>query len=298
MYPSNFRYHRATSFAEASATLLSLGDKAQVMAGGQTLIPMMKLRLIKPSDVIDLAGIADASGIVERGGTIRIGALARHAVIGASATAARYAILRDCALGIADAQIRNMGTIGGSLAEADPCSCWPALLVALDARVLCAGPSGTREQSVRTLLADAYTPNLEPGELISEIVIDATSIAGFGTFVAFKRCAPAYPTASCALGIAYDGDRVAKLRMGFGCLGLTPLALDQADDVARGRAVNPELIDEVAVLASESVEPIEDNKGSVAYKRSLVRGLVRRAFAIVEHRRRGQPATETHFYYG
>lgn len=298
MYPSNFRYHRATSFEEASAALLALGDNAKVMAGGQTLIPMMKLRLIKPSDLIDLAAISDAAAIAETGRTIAIGALARHAVIGASATAARYAILQDCALGIADAQIRNMGTIGGSLAGADPCSCWPALLVALDARVLCIGPSGRREQSVRTLLTDAYTPNLEPGELISEIVIDKASLADVGTFVAFKRCAPAYPTASCALSVAYDSDRVTKLRIGFGCVGLTPLALDQADDVARGRAVNRELIDEVATLASESVEPIEDNKGSVSYKRSLVRGLVRRAFANVERRRRGEPVTETHFYYG
>jgi carbon-monoxide dehydrogenase medium subunit len=298
MYPSNFRYHRATSFAEASAALVALGDSAKVMAGGQTLIPMMKLRLIKPSDLIDLAAISDASGMEEAGRTIRIGALARHAVVGASATAARYAILRDCALGIADAQIRNMGTIGGSLAEADPCSCWPALLVALDARVICIGQAGRREQSVRTLLADAYTPNLEPGELISEIVIDKASLAGVGTFVAFKRCAPAYPTASCALAVAYDGDRVTRLRMGLGCVGLTPLALDQADELARGRAVDRGLIDEVAALASESVDPIEDNKGSVPYKRSLVRGLVRRAFANVEHRRRAEPVTETHSYYG
>jgi carbon-monoxide dehydrogenase medium subunit len=298
VYPSNFRYHKATSFEEASAALLSLGESAKVMAGGQTLIPMMKLRLIKPTDVIDLAGICGASGIAGTDRTIRVGALARHGVIGGSATAARYPILADCAFGIADPQIRNMGTIGGSLAEADPCSCWPALLVTLDARVLCIGPSGRREQAVRTLLSDAYTPNLDPGELISEIVIDEASLADVGTFVAFKRCAPAYPTASCALSIRYDGDRVAKLRMGFGCLGLTPLTLDRADDVARGRVVDAELIDELATLASESVEPIEDNKGSVPYKRSLVRGLVRRAFANVERRRRGEPVTETHSYYG
>jgi carbon-monoxide dehydrogenase medium subunit len=298
MYPSNFRYHRAASFEDASAALLALGDDAKVMAGGQTLIPMMKLRLIKPSDVIDLAAISGAAAIAETGSTIRIGALARHAVIGASQLAARYPILRDCALGIADAQIRNMGTIGGSLAEADPCSCWPALLVALDARVICIGQSGRREQPVRTLLADAYTPNLAPGELICEILIDKASLADAGTFVAFKRCAPAYPTASCALAIAYDGDRVTRLRIGFGCLGLTPLPLDQANDVARGRAVNRELIDEVATLASQSVDPIEDNKGSVAYKRALARGLVRRAFDNVERRRRDEPVTETHFYYG
>src|SRR5262245_26505720 len=142
MYPASFRYHRAASFEEAAAALLSLGDNAKVMAGGQTLIPMMKLRLIKPSDVIDLAGISGASGIAETDGTVRIGALARHADIGGSTTAARYAILQDCALGIADPQIRNMGTIGGPLAAADPCPCSPALLRAARARGPCRGPSG------------------------------------------------------------------------------------------------------------------------------------------------------------
>src|SRR5262245_64883220 len=118
MYPASFRYHRAASFEEAAAALLSLGDNAKVMAGGQTLIPMMKLRLIKPSDLIDLAGISGASGIAETDGTVRIGALARHADIGGATTAGRFAILQDCGLGNSDPPIRSLGAIGRPLREA------------------------------------------------------------------------------------------------------------------------------------------------------------------------------------
>lgn len=297
MYPSAFRYHRATSFEQASELLVKLGADARPIAGGQTLIPMMKLRLLRPTDLVDLGGIGNAQRIAEEGDTIVIGSLARHQDIGKSALAARYPILKDCALGIADVQVRNMGTIGGSLAEADPNSCWPALLAGLDARVRCLGPAGVREQAVRELLADAYTPNLDPGELITEIRIDRKSIEGFGTFVAFKRAAPAYPTASCALMVNYDGETVRSAHFGFGCLGLIPLAMDATATLA-GKPVTPDLVREIADAAATFVEPITDNKGSEAYKRSLLKGLVKRAFDIVERRRRGEAVAETHFYYG
>ncbi len=297
MYPSNFRYHRAESFEQASRLLVELSEDAKVIAGGQTLIPMMKLRLLRPSDLIDLRPIAGADGISETSDAIEIGALARHDAVARSGIAARYPIIKDCAAGIADAQVRNMGTIGGSLAEADPNSCWPALLVALDAHVECVGLVGTREQSVRDLLADAYTPNLEHGELITRVIIDRAALEGAGTFVAFKRCAPAYPTASCALTIRYDGAAMQSAQMGFGCLGLTPLALD-ATDIVRGKSVSPELVRDLAETAAEFVEPLTDNKGTEAYKRTLLKGLIRRAFDNVERRRRGEVVTETHFYYG
>jgi carbon-monoxide dehydrogenase medium subunit len=285
-----------TSFDEACELLAKLGADARPIAGGQTLIPMMKLRILRPSDLVDLRGIR-AEDIDEQGETVEIGALARHQDIGKSAVAGRYAILKDCALGIADVQVRNMGTIGGSLAEADPCSCWPALLVALDARVRCIGKNGTREQSVRELLVDAYTPNLSPTELITRILIARKALSGFGTFVAFKRAAPAYPTASCALIVRYDGEKVLSARLGFGSLGLAPLAMDAGVTLA-GKVVSPALVQEVADRASAFVEPIADNKGTEAYKRSLVKGLVKRAFGVVERRRRGEDVTETHFYYG
>lgn len=297
MYPSAFRYHRATSFEHASKLLVELGDDARPLAGGQTLIPMMKLRLLRPSDLVDLGGIDQAQDVVQQGDTIIIGALARHQDIGKSALAERYPILRDCALGIADVQVRNMGTIGGSLAEADPSSCWPALLAGIDARVRCLGPDGEREQTVRELLADAYTPNLGPGELITEIRIDRNSLGGIGTFVAFKRAAPAYPTASCALMVKYDGEMVCGVQLGFGCLALTPLAMDATATLA-GNSVMDNLVQEIAEAAAAFVEPITDNKGTEAYKRSLIKGLVKRAFEIVERRRLGETIAETHFYYG
>jgi CO/xanthine dehydrogenase FAD-binding subunit len=246
---------------------------------------------------VDLRGIAGADAIRETADAIEVGALARHQDIGKSEIATRYPILKDCALGIADVQVRNMGTIGGSLAEADPSSCWPALLVALDARVRCVGLDGTREQTVRKLLSDAYTPNLDPAELITHIIIGRAVLSGFGSFVAFKRAAPAYPTASCALVVHYDGDRVGSARLGFGCLGLTPSALDVSEQVG-GKPVTPALLQKVADIAADFVEPFADNKGSEAYKRSLLKGLVKRAFDNVERRRKGEAVTETHFYYG
>lgn len=298
MYPSSFNYLKVTNFSEASAALLNAGENAKVLAGGQTLIPMMKLRLIKPELLIDLGGIPSARDIVVGKQTVEIGALARHAQIGLFAALKAFPIVGDCALGIADAQVRNMGTIGGSLAEADPCSCWPALLVALDAEVLLDGPQGERAQRVRDLLADAYTPDLAPGELITRVAIDRAALDGVGAFVAFKRAAPAYPTASCALQLSYDGDRIASVRMGFGCMGLTPLAFDAAHDMASGQQITANLVEDIAQAAAEFVEPIDDNKGSEAYKRSLARGLVIRAFEIVEARRHGIQAPETHSYYG
>ena len=299
MYPSRFNYMKARSFAEASAALLEGGDGAKALAGGQTLIPMMKLRLIRPELVVDLGGIAEARDIVIDAEAVEIGALAKHADIGNTFGArGLFPIVADCALGIADVQVRSMGTIGGSLAEADPCSCWPALLVALDAAVLVEGPRGARALRIRELLRDAYAPDLTCGELITRIAIDRNSLAGIGAFVVFKRAAPAYPTASVALQIDYDGSRIKSLRVAFGCLGLTPLSFDAAGDLARGYSVTPGLVREIAQAAAEFVEPIEDAKGSEAYKRSLAAGILTRAFAIVEARRTGAPAGETHQYYG
>ena len=298
MYPARFDYLKVGSFASASAALLSGGAGAKALAGGQTLIPMLKLRLLKPELIIDLGGIAGADDITVNEQAIEIGALARHAQVGQSEALQEFPIIGDCALGIADTQVRNMGTIGGSLAEADPCSCWPALLVTLDGEVWLEGPEGRRGMKVRDLLADAYTPNLADGELITRVAICRASLEGFGAFVAFKRAAPAYPTGSCALQVVFEDNRIDCVRVGFGCLGLTPLAFDQANDIAAGRALTQALVDEIAQAAFEFVEPIDDNKGSEAYKRSLARGLVIRAFQVVKARREGSVVPETHSYYG
>jgi carbon-monoxide dehydrogenase medium subunit len=298
MFPANFRYHSVKSFDEAIAALKALGPESKLMAGGQTLIPMMKLRLLKPTDVIDIGRIETGKDVAISADTIEIGSLMTHHAIGKSEAGRTSPIISDCGLGIADAQIRSMGTIGGSLAEADPCSCWPTLLVALNARVRCQGPNGVRIQSVRELLQYAYTPELEEAELVTSVLIDRAALEGFGAFVAFKRAAPAYPTASCALQYQVDDGAISRAHLALGCVGLTPLAVDGAAALLEKKQLTAKLIDEVAALAAETSEPLADNKGSEAYKRSLIRGLVTRAFAIAEMRRQGHPTPHTHTYYG
>jgi len=297
MYPAPFRFHRVATLAEATSVLNSLGESAKLIAGGQTLLPLMKLRLMKPTDLVDVVDDAPARTTTMNENRLRWGALVTHAQAGHCEWASRYPIIRDCALGIADAQVRAMGTIGGSLAEADPSSCWPTLLNALDAVVHCVGPHGKRVLSVAQLLAQPYAPALHPYELIEAVSVSPSALDGVGAFVAFKRSAPAYPTASCALQVRFDGQRCQETRLALGCVNLTPLRIEVGDLIGNQILSQP-LIDAVAQRASEQCDPFADNKGSAEYKRALVAGLVRRAFAVVQCRKYQQPAPPTHTYYG
>lgn len=298
MYPARFEWHRASSFKEASDALLALGPDAKLIAGGQTLIPMMKLRLLRPTDLVDISRVASASEIQLDEHELRIGALARHYEVGISAVANPYPMLRDCALGIADPQIRNMGTVGGGLAEADPSGCWPTLLVGLDAEALCVGRNGERLVKVRDLLVDAYSPALEPGEIIAQIRISRASLSPTSAYVVFKRSAPAYPTASCAVSVNFEDDVIASLKIGIGCAALVPYSPSEVEESISGERLTPSLIDQIADYAAELAEPFDDNRGSAEYKRTLVSALVKRAFSTVERRRAGPGQFKTHTYYG
>src|SRR5579871_2490238 len=144
MYPRAFQYHRAGTLKEASEMLLELGEGAKLLAGGQSLIPLMKLRFANPEHLVDLNFVKGSEFVREDGDILRFGALARHAALAHSNPVARVPILRDCAAGIADVQVRNRGTIGGSLAEADPSGDWATVLMTLAAEVKCIGPKGER----------------------------------------------------------------------------------------------------------------------------------------------------------
>ena len=169
MYPRAFEYHRASTLQEASALLGQLGSDAKLLAGGQSLIPLMKLRFANPSHLIDLNFVAGTSYIREEGGRLEFGSLTRHAEVEASALASKIPILHDCAAGIADVQVRNRGTIGGSLAEADPSGDWATVLLTLSSEVVCVGPGGERLVSVRDFIKDAYTTDLAHDELVAEV---------------------------------------------------------------------------------------------------------------------------------
>jgi carbon-monoxide dehydrogenase medium subunit len=298
MYPANFNYHRATSFREASELLTRFGDDSKAIAGGQTLLPLLKLRLVTPQHLVDIGRIKDASAIERDGARLRIGALATHADIAAAQATRAFPMVAECSGGIADPQVRNRGTIGGSLAEADPSSCWPALLFTLDARVECISSEGTRWQLIRELLREPYAPALKKGELIQHVEIDLPGPNTHGSFVAFKRCAQAYPTASCAVLLTLDSDRCREVRIGFGCLGLTPLVAPAAEQFLRGARLTDETIRSVATLAASATEPLADGRGSVEYKRFLAAGLVRRAIANAMARAQGRATSESHTYYG
>src|SRR5437762_4338567 len=170
MYPREFHYYRAGSLKEAATMLSQLGDDAKLLAGGQSLIPLLKLRFANPEHLVDLNFIAGTSFIREdSGGALHFGAMTRHAEIEHSALAKKIPVLHDCAAGIADVQIRNRGTIGGSLAEADPSGDWANALITLDTTVHCLGPKGARKVALKDFILDAYTTALARDELVAEV---------------------------------------------------------------------------------------------------------------------------------
>src|SRR6266403_4008804 len=171
VYAHPFSYHRAGSLLEASELLQQLGEEARLIAGGQSLIPLMKMRMARPSALVDINFIPGLSEIRRSDGQLRFGALARHADIEASDAASSIPIVHDCAAGIADVQVRNQGTIGGSLAEADPSGDWGATLLALETSLECAGPQGERSVKLEDFVKDAYTTVLGHDELVREIIV-------------------------------------------------------------------------------------------------------------------------------
>src|SRR5208282_608073 len=171
MYPRSFHYHRAGSLKEAVSMIGQLGEGAKFIAGGQSLIPLLKLRFANPEHLVDLNFIPGTSFIKEDSVALRFGAMTRHAEIERSTLAQKIPLLHDCAAGIADVQVRNRGTIGGSLAEADPSGDWANALITLDTTVRCLGRKGARAIDLRDFIKDAYTTALEHDEVVTELEV-------------------------------------------------------------------------------------------------------------------------------
>jgi aerobic carbon-monoxide dehydrogenase medium subunit len=299
LYTSPFRYARAQSFDEASAILLELGEEARPLAGGQSLVPLMKLRLSRPSALVDLNFIPGASAITKRGGELRVGALVRHAALERAEEAAEIPILHDCASGIADVQVRNRGTIGGSVAEADPSGDWVPVLLALGATVHTSGPSGARSTPIPDFIRDAYTTSLEPGELVREVSLKVPPKNSAGAYIAFKRSAPVYASASAAVQITLaDRDTCSQARIYLGCVGLTSIHASSAEGELEGRKLTPKSVKAAAEAAMAAAEPQPDMRGSAEYKKLLVQHLVHRAIEAALGRCRGEHVEVSHEYVG
>lgn len=296
MYPKIFEYSSPGTLEEAIALLARYGEEAKVLAGGQSLIPLMKLRMSSPGHVIDINRISTLSGIREKNGTMIFGALARHADIEESAAVkAKLRIMHDTACVIGDVQVRNLGTIGGSLAHADPAGDWAPTLLALNAQVRCRGPRGEKLLKMGEFLADAYSTNLSADEVLTEVVVPLPPSGSAGAYVKFERKAGDFAVASVAVQITLGPDGSCRdIGVGLGAVGLTAIRAHRAESVLRGKKISDPLVAEAAKEASQESDPFSDIRGTVEYKRHLVTVLLGRALKIALRRVGGEEVEVEH----
>ena len=276
--------------------LSQLGEGAKLLAGGQSLIPLMKLRFASPEHLVDLNFISGTSFIKEDAGALRFGAMTCHSEIENSALTRKISLLHDCAAGIADVQIRNRGTIGGSIAEADPSGDWANALMTLDTTIHCLGQNGARKIALKDFIKDAYTTILAPDELISEVEVKIPAKGSCGAYLAFKRTAPVYPSAAVAVQLAMDGETCNDAAISLGCVGLTPIRASEAEAELRGKQLRDMVISAAAEAARAAADPQPDMRGTVDYKRRLVSALVKKALSTAARRARGEQIEGHHLY--
>ena len=273
MIPAEFAYAAPESLDEAIGLLREHGDDAKALAGGHSLIPLMKLRLAAPAMLVDLRRIPELRSFEHDGGTARIGAMTTHARL---QDTPELGIASAAASKIADQQVRNRGTIGGSLAHGDPASDLPAVLLACEGSVTVRGSSGAREIPAAELFQDYLTTSLQPDELISEVSLPTMEGWGYGYEKFVRRAEDWAMVGVCALVSASDGT-CEDVRIGLTHMGSTPLRASAAEDALRGQPLDPDRIRQAAELAAEGTEPPADLNASADYKRHLAQVLCRRA---------------------
>lgn len=280
MIPGPFNYHRPSSVAQAVALLAANGDEARPLAGGHSLIPMMKLRMAAPEHLIDLAGIAELSGIREEGGEIVIGATTTQAqLIKSELLAAKLPILAETALQIADPQIRYKGTIGGNVANGDPGNDMPAVTQCLDAQFVLAGPNGERRVAARDFYQGSYETALEPGELLVAIRVP-TPPAGHGhAYEKLKRKIGDYATAAAAVMLTMAGGKVASCSITLTNVAPTPLVATAAAALVIGTSADRETCKKAGDAAKAITDPASDGRGTAEYRREMAGVMVARALA-------------------
>ena len=279
MIPAAFEYHRPSTLQDAVALLSQLGDGAKVLAGGQSLIPLMKLRLASPRHVVDLNRIGGLGSIAERDGALVIGALVRESELEASELVRRrFPILADACRVIADPLVRNLATVGGNLAHGDPANDHPAAMLALGAEVVAVGPKGTRRLPLDGFFTGPLETALGSGEILTEIRIPLPAPRSGGAYLKVERKVGDFATAAVGAQITLaGGDACTHAGIGLTNVGPTPIRARRAEALLKGRRLDDAAIREAAIAAASESDPSEDLRGSVAYKRDLVRVLTARA---------------------
>jgi carbon-monoxide dehydrogenase medium subunit len=274
-----FDYQEPASLEETFALLEQHGEVARVIAGGTSLIIMMRQRLLMPKVVISLARIPEFDRIAfDPHDGLRIGAGARHRDIELSPVVKQhYPLLHETFRKVAQPRIRNMGTIGGNLAGGDPLTDPGASLVALDAEVTLSGSKEQRTLRLEEFFVDYYETALNPGELLTEIHVPPPSRPGWSHIKFTPRSVEDFATVGVALTISANGGRCEDVRIGLNSVAPTIIRAGQAEEVLRGKPITDAALREMGTIAAQEVDPIDDNRGSAEYKREMVKVLTRRA---------------------
>jgi aerobic carbon-monoxide dehydrogenase medium subunit len=276
VYPPNFEYFAPATVDEALSTLERFDGDGKVLAGGMSLIPVMKLRVTAPSALVDINRIGGLDGLTEGDG-LTIGALVRHKACEKSdLLRGRYGVLGDAARQIADPVVRNLGTVCGSLAHADPQGDWGSVMLAVRAEVVARGPDGERTIPIDELFQLPFMTSLQPGEIITEVRVPDPGPRAGGTYLKIERKVGDFATVGVAVHVSFSNGSVDRAGIALTGVGPTNLRAEAAEQVLAGHALDDEAIDEASRLAAHAAQPFPDVRGSEAYKRNAVRVLVAR----------------------
>lgn len=286
MIPPSFEYLRPNTIPEAISLLQQYGQEAKILSGGQSLIPMMKLRLARPSYLVDINRIKGLSYVKEEGGFLKIGGLTRESELEASAIIqSKYPIILDTAHVIADPQVRNLATVGGNLAHGDPANDHPATMLALGAQVVATGPRGERTIPIEEFFVSLFTTALQPTEILTEIRIPAAAAHTGGGYVKLERKVGDFATAAVAAHLVLNNQGIVqKAGIGLTNVGPKPIKARKAEDFLRGKKADAAAIAQAAQLAADEAQPSSDLRGPAEYKKGLVKELAKRALSRAAER--------------
>jgi aerobic carbon-monoxide dehydrogenase medium subunit len=288
--PAPFEYERASSVDEAVALLERHGDDARLIAGGHSILPLMKLRFASPEVLVDINDLTELQRIWVENDVLHIGAMVRHAELLASPVVGEhYQILHDAERVIADPVVRNRGTIGGSLCHADPAEDLSAALAAIRADVVIKGSGGERVVSVRDLYTGPFETVVGPAEIVTEIRLPIRPGTG-SAYTKVERRAGDYAIAAAGAVVRLGGDKINEVGLGLAAVGASRFVASRAEDAVRGRGADEETLELAAQTAAEECEPSADQRGPADYKRALAGELVKRALRTAIGRCRGQEA--------
>src|SRR5271169_304628 len=281
MIPPSFDYLQPKTIPEAIALLQQYGDDAKILSGGQSLIPMMKLRLARPAILIDINRVAGLAYIKEEDGHLKIGGLTREAELEHSPLIrSKYPIILDTARVIADPQVRNLATLAGNLAHGDPANDHPATMLALGAKIVATGPKGDRVIAVEDFFVSLFTTALQSDEIVTEIRIPLPQPRSGGAYLKLERKVGDFATAAVAAQVTLDsGGTCQQAGIGLTNVGPTPIKATKAEGFLRGKKLAEATLRQAAHLAADAAQPSADLRGPAEYKKGLVKELAFRALS-------------------